>query len=153
MKKAPARLLSAGPVEDELVVTEPAPAPTTEPTVAAPTMRLSAATTMVGPLTASPLTDAQIAEARAELGSEVDLVDLQSRYNRLDDFAAAITEVLRERLATLKADPAIFAVDGYSQNVSANIAALEAQLAGRTGEAVGGISVVRIVPPPAQRRR
>lgn len=75
------------------------------------------------------LTDEQAAYLRSELGPDVDLVDAQGRYTRLGDVTAVVTEVLRERLATLVAGPASFSVSGvYSQDTSANITALREQL-------------------------
>jgi hypothetical protein len=96
-------------------------------------------------LTGGTLTDEETAYLRSELGPDVDLTDVQDRYTRLGTATAVVTEVLRERLAVLTSAPAQFAVSGvYSQDTSANIAALREQLArvGTSGEA-GLSDVVR----------
>jgi hypothetical protein len=69
----------------------------------------------------------------AELGTATDLTDLQARYTRLDTARAVALEVLRERLAALRAQPSTVNVTGvvsvgYAENIKAyerQIAALE----------------------------
>ena len=55
--------------------------------------------------------------------------DLDAIYDRVGTPAATAAEVTRKRLADLLATPGSFAVEGYSQNVGANIAALQKTLA------------------------
>jgi hypothetical protein len=70
----------------------------------------------------------------AELGTATDLVDLETRYTRLGTARAVALEVLRERLAALRAQPSTVNVSGvvgvgFTENIRAyerQIAALEA---------------------------
>lgn len=91
------------------------------------------------------LTDAQLAAARLELGTTINEDDLQERYDRTQSLDAAITEVLRQRMADLRATPASFNTPDYGQSTAENLKALEAQLGSRG--AAGSISVVKIVSP------
>ncbi|MFB7738216.1 hypothetical protein ACFC08_28285 [Streptomyces sp. NPDC056112] len=70
---------------------------------------------------------------QAQLGRDVDLTDLETRYTRLGTARVVALEVLRERLAALRAQPATVTVSGvvgvgYAENIKAyerQIAALE----------------------------
>jgi hypothetical protein len=70
----------------------------------------------------------------AQLGTTTDLVDLETRYTRLGTARAVALEILRERLAALRAQPATVTVSGvvgvgFAENIKAyerQIAALEA---------------------------
>lgn len=78
-----------------------------------------------------PLSAEQTVELRSHIGTADPpaQADLDARYERLGSIAAVAVEVLRERLANFLAQPAEFDVDGdYSQDVSANIKALQAKL-------------------------
>lgn len=99
------------------------------------------------------LTTVQLAQARLELGTTTDEDDLQERYDRLlselgdEDEAldAAVTEVLRQRLADLIAAPASFNTPEYGQTTTKNIEALQAQIDRVAPDS--GMSVVRSVLP------
>lgn len=106
----------------------------TTPAPAFHTLSLAPATT-----TSALLTDEQTAYLRAELGPDLDLTDAQTRYARLGDTRQVVLEMVRERLAAFQAGPAQFSVSGvYSQDVSANIAALREQLTRVASEAADG---------------
>lgn len=70
---------------------------------------------------------------KGELGPDTDLADLETRYQRLGTARAVALEVLRERLAALRAQPSTVNVSGvvavgYTENIKAyerQIAALE----------------------------
>lgn len=111
--------------------------PTVQPTLRATT---SAPLTAVG----GTLTADETAYLRAELGPTVDLTDAQTRYARLGEARLVVLEVLRERLAALTAGPAQYAISGvYSQDTSANIAALREQLTRVAGgDGLGGVPTV-----------
>lgn len=67
---------------------------------------------------------------KGELGSTVDLVDLETRYTRLGTARAVALEVLRERLAALRAQPSTVNVSGVvSVAFTENIKAYERQIA------------------------
>lgn len=100
------------------------------------------------------LTDAELALARTELGTSMDEDDLQERYDRTLDLNAAITEVLRQRLADFTADPASFNTPDYGQTTTENIKALTAQIDRvASSSTVGGLSVVRTVQPLSRYTR
>ncbi|MFC9891434.1 hypothetical protein [Streptomyces pilosus] len=66
----------------------------------------------------------------AELGTTTDLTDLQARYTRLGTARPVALEVLRERLAALRAQPATVSVSGVvNVGTSENIKAYERQIA------------------------
>ncbi|MGW7283946.1 hypothetical protein ACWGH4_00345 [Streptomyces sp. NPDC054847] len=66
----------------------------------------------------------------AELGTTTDLTDLTARYTRLGGARAVALEVLRERLATLRAQPATVNVSSVvSVSNVENIKAYERQIA------------------------
>lgn len=61
---------------------------------------------------------------RGELGADTDLTDLDTRYTRLGTARAVALEVLRERLAALRAQPATVNVSGvvavaFTENIKA----------------------------------
>ncbi|MGW2739118.1 hypothetical protein ACWC4D_33575 [Streptomyces sp. NPDC001288] len=65
----------------------------------------------------------------AELGTDTDIVDLTSRYMRLRTARAVALEVLRERLAALRAQPtAVTVTNVVAVNFTANLAAYERQI-------------------------
>lgn len=66
----------------------------------------------------------------AELGPTTPLTDLETRYTRLGTARAVALEVLRERLAALRAQPATINVTGaVALNTAENIKAYERQIA------------------------
>ncbi|MFF8910507.1 hypothetical protein [Streptomyces olivaceoviridis] len=66
----------------------------------------------------------------AELGTATDVTDLQTRYTRLGTARAVALEVLRERLAALRAQPATVSVpNAVSVGFAENIKAYERQIA------------------------
>lgn len=76
------------------------------------------------------LSDNDRATVRAEVGDDPDDETLDEIYGRVGTVGGVIYEVLTRRLADYMANPAQFAVPGkYSQNVQANIQALQAQVA------------------------
>src|SRR5690349_7787912 len=76
------------------------------------------------------LTAAVTAWLKGELGATVDLADLDARYTRLGTARAVALEVLRERLAALRAQPSSVNVSGVvSVTFSENIKAYERQIA------------------------
>lgn len=75
------------------------------------------------------LTAEQLATLRNEVGSNPDDATLQSIYDRTEGVYATAYEVVAQRLADMRANPAQFSVSGeYGQNVSANLTALNEQL-------------------------
>lgn len=78
-----------------------------------------------------PLAPDDLAWVRSNIGDDTppEDGDLDAIYDRVGTVAGVAAEVLRKRLADLLAGPASFSVDGYSQNVGANINALMKQLA------------------------
>lgn len=67
---------------------------------------------------------------KGELGTTVDLADLETRYTRLGTARAVALEVLRERLATLRSQPSTVNVSGVvSIGTTENIKAYERQIA------------------------
>ena len=83
-----------------------------------------------------PLSADQLAWIRSYIGDDdpPSDADLNGIYARLNGVAATTVEVLRKRRAELLAGPLSFAVDGYSQNAAANIAALDKMLSSLTIE-------------------
>lgn len=76
------------------------------------------------------LTAAVTAWLKGELGTTVDLADLEVRYTRLGTARAVALEVLRERLAALRAQPSSVNVSGVvSVTFAENIKAYERQIA------------------------
>jgi hypothetical protein len=76
------------------------------------------------------LTPAVTAWLKGELGTTVDLADLEARYTRLGTARAVALEVLRERLAALRAQPSTVNVSGVvSVAFTENIRAYERQIA------------------------
>jgi hypothetical protein len=66
----------------------------------------------------------------AELGSDTDITDLTARYVRLGTARKVALEVLRERLAALRAQPTAVTVSNVvAVNFTANLAAYERQIA------------------------
>lgn len=71
---------------------------------------------------------------KSQLGPTTDMADLEARYTRLGTARAVALEVLRERLAALRAQPSTVNVSGvvsvaFTENIRAyerQIAALEA---------------------------
>lgn len=86
---------------------------------------------------------------RRQVGTTIELTDLQTRYDRLGDLVEVAREVLEQRLADFSADPAQFDVTGtYSQNTGANIKALQDALAALgTDEEHPSASTLRSVQP------
>ncbi|GHB14111.1 hypothetical protein GCM10010330_79860 [Streptomyces tendae] len=75
------------------------------------------------------LTAAVTAWLKGELGTTVDLADLEARYTRLGTARAVALEVLRERLAALRAQPSSVNVSGVvSVTFAENIKAYERQI-------------------------
>ncbi|HEX5568031.1 MAG TPA: hypothetical protein VFY14_14075 [Streptomyces sp.] len=67
---------------------------------------------------------------RAQLGKDTDLADLTTRYERLGTARAVALEVLYERLAELRAQPATVTVSGVvNVGTAENIRAYERQIA------------------------
>lgn len=67
----------------------------------------------------------------SELGSDTDTTDLNTRYSRLGTARAVALEVLRERLAALRAQPTTINVSSVvAVSYTANLAAYERQIAG-----------------------
>ena len=67
----------------------------------------------------------------SELGTTTSLTDLEARYTRLGTARAVALEVLRERLAALRAQPATVTVSGVvGVGIAENIKAYERQIAG-----------------------
>lgn len=77
----------------------------------------------------SGLTDAQLQVVRDEIGdgSPTD-IELDDLFDRTGSVKGVIVAVIKKRLANFAADPASLATDGFSQNTSANITALQKQL-------------------------
>ena len=76
------------------------------------------------------LTAAVTAWLKGELGSATDLADLEVRYARLGIARAVALEVVRERLAALRSQPATVNVTGVvSVGIGENIKAYERQIA------------------------
>jgi post-segregation antitoxin (ccd killing protein) len=109
------------------------------------------------------LTPAVTAWLKGELGASVDLTDLDTRYQRLGTARAVALEVLRERLADLRAQPATVNVSGVvAVGIAENIKAYERQIAALedgqppapddpadpNGGSPGGISVMYLVERP-----
>ena len=66
----------------------------------------------------------------AELGTDTDLADLTARYTRLGTARSVALEVLRERLAAMRAQPTSVTVTNVvAVNFTANLAAYERQIA------------------------
>jgi hypothetical protein len=116
--------------------------------------------TPAGSPTTAPLTEAEVAWLRSELGTTgFDVVELQARYARLGDVFSVAREVTRERLANLvNGGPADFTIPGViSTGSAANIKALTEQLnrLAEPGVDDGGagevLTVVRPVPRRARR--
>ncbi|WP_245877092.1 hypothetical protein [Streptomyces glaucescens] len=67
---------------------------------------------------------------KGELGPTTDLTDLETRYTRLGTARAVALEVLRERLAALRAQPSTINVSGaVAVGFVENIKAYERQIA------------------------
>lgn len=67
---------------------------------------------------------------RGELGTATDVADLEARYTRLGTARLVALEVLRERLAALRAQPSTVNVSGVvSVGFTENIRAYERQIA------------------------
>lgn len=66
----------------------------------------------------------------SELGTDTDTADLTARYTRLGTARAVALEILRERLAVLRAQPtAVTVTNVVAVNYTANLAAYERQIA------------------------
>ncbi|MET8571776.1 hypothetical protein [Streptomyces sp. NPDC004783] len=109
------------------------------------------------------LTPAVTAWLKGELGSTVDLADLEVRYLRLGTARAVALEVLRERLADLRAQPATVNLSGVvGVGFAENIKAYERQIAlledgqppapddptDPDGSNLGGIGMLHLVERP-----
>lgn len=76
------------------------------------------------------MNDAIRAWLLSELGVSTDLADLTLRYTRLGSARAVALEVLRERLAVLRAQPtAVTVTNVVAINNTANLASYERQIA------------------------
>lgn len=76
------------------------------------------------------LTPAVTAWLKGELGATIDLTDLETRYLRLGTARAVALEILRERLAALRAQPSTVNVSGVvAVGFVENIKAYERQIA------------------------
>ncbi|MFD8777529.1 hypothetical protein [Streptomyces sp. NPDC059916] len=65
----------------------------------------------------------------AQLGTSTDIPDLEARYTRLGTARAVALEIVRERLAELRAQPSAVSVSSVvSINTTANIASYERQI-------------------------
>lgn len=65
----------------------------------------------------------------SQLGTSTDLADLELRYTRLGTGRALALEVVRERLAALRAQPSVVNVSSVvGVNYTANIASYERQI-------------------------
>jgi len=105
-----------------------------------------------------PLTANDLIWVRSYIGDDTppEDADLDAAYDRLGSPAEVVAEVLRKRLADLLAGPATFAVEGYSQNIGANIQALRSQLEYIEGiipveEGGFGARIVRLTRDAAKR--
>ncbi|MDQ8706731.1 hypothetical protein RCO28_30290 [Streptomyces sp. LHD-70] len=97
------------------------------------------------------LSDDDFAYLRSELG-EVNRQDLEARYARLHEVRDVALEVLRERRASLVADPLTVTVQGVATvNNAENVRALERQIA-ELGAAEAG-AAESTVPLMLQRRQ
>ncbi len=98
---------------------------------------------------------------KGELGTTTDLADLETRYTRLGTARAVALEVLRERLAALRAQPSTVNVSGVvSVTFSENIKAYERQIAAlengeppapddpTDGSSSGNLGILRLVERP-----
>ncbi|MGQ4393795.1 hypothetical protein ACN6K5_003581 [Streptomyces violaceoruber] len=109
------------------------------------------------------LTPAVTAWLKGELGSTVDLTDLETRYQRLGTARAVALEVLRERLADLRSQPATLTVTGVvglgtGENIKAYERQIEALENGDNpapddptdpdGSSLGGIGMLQLVERP-----
>ncbi|MEU8469588.1 hypothetical protein AB0F30_16970 [Streptomyces sp. NPDC029006] len=66
----------------------------------------------------------------AELGTDTNTTDLTARYTRLGTARAVALEILRERLAAMRAQPTSVTVTNVvAVNFTANLAAYERQIA------------------------
>lgn len=66
----------------------------------------------------------------SQLGTATDLADLEQRYNSLGSARAVAVQIIRERLAALRAQPATITVSGVvSVSFAESIKAYERQLA------------------------
>jgi hypothetical protein len=109
------------------------------------------------------LTPAVTAWLKGELGSTVDLVDLDARYQRLGTARAVALEVVRERLADLRSQPSTVNVSGVvAVSFTENIKALERQITALEngeppapddpldpdGSTLGGIGMLHLIERP-----
>ncbi len=76
------------------------------------------------------LTETDLAYLRSELGTEIDEGNLEDRHDRLGSVTAVALEVIRERLATVLANPTSFTIPGvYSETRNdATVKALQDQV-------------------------
>ena len=75
------------------------------------------------------ITAGEEAVLRSFVGDEVLLSDLQSRYDRLEDFDEVVLEVLRHQLSEFVSDgSAVIVIDGITINNTENIRALRQQI-------------------------
>lgn len=66
----------------------------------------------------------------SELGRDTDLVDLTTRYTRLQSARAVALEVLRERAAAMRAQPTgVTVTNVVAINTTSNLASYERQIA------------------------
>ena len=95
------------------------------------------------------LTADELAYAKTKLGTDMDAVDLQARYDRLGSLPLAIGEVLDQRVADMLASPLSFTVPGeYSENREGNIRQLIALAdQARVDDPSTGLSTVRVSNP------
>jgi len=109
------------------------------------------------------LTPAITAWLKGELGSTVDLADLETRYLRLGTARAVALEVLRERLADLRNQPSTVNVSGvvavgFVENIKAYERQIEALEDGDNpapddptdpdGDPLGGVGMLYLIERP-----
>ncbi|MFD9796785.1 hypothetical protein ACFWXK_38210 [Streptomyces sp. NPDC059070] len=98
------------------------------------------------------LTEPDLAYLRAQLGT-VDQADAETRLRRLGDVRMVAVEILRERRATLVADPLTVTVQGVATvNNAENVRALERQIADISATDTGTGAEFALPVPIARRR-
>ena len=98
------------------------------------------------------ITAGEEAVLRSFVGDEVLLSDLQSRYDRLEDFDEVVLEVLRHQLSEFVSDgSAVIVIDGITINNTENIRALRQQI--KDFESNGGTGLEEPTTLGAQVRR
>lgn len=102
------------------------------------------------------MTEAELLTIRDEVGEAPADQEIEDIYGRVGSVGGAIYALLSRQLSELLNNPASFNVSGeYSQDVRANIEALQRKLQAYAAFAPGvdGVGQVRIVEPVRRRRR